>query len=81
MSAAAPQAAQRVRHFTPKEFSAALAEYGIAICPDRIRERCALSSRHGADRIATNRFFKGRHLIPETELDRITAAVAAAAIV
>ena len=73
---AAPQAAQRVRHFTPKEFSAALAEYGIAICPDRIRERCALSPRHGANRIATNELFKGRHLIPETELDRLTRATA-----
>jgi hypothetical protein len=71
---AAPLGANRPRYFTPKEFSAALATYGIAICPDRIRERCALSSRHGAARIATNTFFKGRHLIPESELDRILNA-------
>ena len=80
MSAAATQGAQRVRFYTPKEFSAALASYGIAICPDRIRERCALSSRHGAARIATNSFFKGRHLIPETELDRLLTAAAAVTV-
>lgn len=80
MSAATPTGAPRIRHFTPKEFSAALATYGIAICPDRIRERCALSSRHGAARIATNRFFTGRHLIPETELDRILTAAAAVTV-
>jgi hypothetical protein len=65
--------APKERHYTPSEFSAALAEYGISVCTDRIRLRCLL---HAADpqHISTNPAFPGRHYIPESELIRLVTA-------
>jgi len=56
------------RHLTPKEFAAELNEaLGIPgfRCAEWVSRQCA------DKRIATNRAFKGRHLIPESELFRM----------
>jgi hypothetical protein len=65
--------APRERHYTPGEFSAALAGYGITLCTRLVRERCALPAS-AALRISTNPEFPGRLFIPEGELIRLVTA-------
>lgn len=60
----------RAKFYTPKEFSAALADCGLRLCERAIAARCGLPIRH-RDHIATNGLFKGRHFIPESELFRL----------
>jgi hypothetical protein len=69
---------RRIRHYTPKEAAAALADAGIPAAAKAIRRRCRLPAsdpRH----IATNPAFPGRFHIPETELARLLGARKAAA--
>lgn len=60
----------RVRHYSPKEFAAELKAAGLPMCERTVRDRCNLPAA-SADHIATNPLFKGRHLIPETEIFRL----------
>lgn len=58
------------KHYTPCEFSAALAAYGISMNPKLVRERCGLPEGDPR-RIRVNLHFPGRHYIPACELTRI----------
>ena len=66
----APASRVGMRHYTPKELSAALAEAGIALSERSIMRRCGLPEGD-ALRIATPPAFPGRHYLPETELVRL----------
>jgi len=65
-----PASRKGVRHYSPKEASAALAAVGIALAARTIQWRCALPVGHPL-RIATNPAFSGRDWIPETEIARL----------
>jgi hypothetical protein len=58
------------RHYTPGEFSAALARWGITMHPGVVRWRCGLPEGDPR-RIRHNRAFPGRRYIPESELNRL----------
>ena len=60
----------RERHYSPSEFSAALAENGITLSSWSVRERCALPAADPL-RVASNQWFPGRYYIPESELIRL----------
>jgi hypothetical protein len=62
--------APRERHYTPGEFSAALAEHGITLHPVTVRWRCGLPEGVPL-RIGANPNYPGRHYIPESELIRL----------
>lgn len=68
-----PASRKGVRHYSPKEASAALAEVGITLAARTIQWRCKLPIGHPL-RIATNPAFIGRDWIPETEIARLLGA-------
>lgn len=60
---------------SPGEFSAELAEVGLALCEKTIRVRCRLPIGH-AQRIAAHPgYFPRRIYINRSELERLTAGV------
>ena len=66
-----------MRHFSPKEASAALASVGIGLAERTIQWRCKLPAGNPL-RIATNPAFIGRDWIPETEIARLLGVEAVA---
>ncbi|WP_334319630.1 hypothetical protein, partial [Termitidicoccus mucosus] len=56
--------------YTPSEFSAALAQYGITMHAVIVRWRCTTDGAN-PQHIRTNPAFPGRHYIPESELIRL----------
>ena len=72
-----PASRASVRHYSPKEFAAALARGGITVCERHIARRCALPASDSLY-IASNPHFPGRYWIPETELTRLLGAGEAA---
>lgn len=62
-----------VRHYSPKEFSTALAEFGIHRSERWIADRCGAAPKL----IRTVRAFRPRHVIPETEVLRIVGLLKA----
>ena len=63
----------RERHYTPCEFSAALAEHGITLHPVTVRWRCGLPSDWPLH-IRSNPNYPGRIYIPESELIRLVTS-------
>jgi hypothetical protein len=59
-----------VRHYTPGEFSAALAAHGITLHPVTVRWRCGLPEGDPL-RIRANPNYPGRRYIPGSELIRL----------
>jgi len=60
----------RVRYLTPSEFAGELQSAGLARSERWVQLRCTLEIGD-PERLATHPAFKGRHLIPDTELFRL----------
>lgn len=74
-----PAARNGVRHWTPKELAADLAEvHGIEVGERAIVRRCTLPADNPGH-IATNPAFPGRHYIPEAEALRLLRGAKVAA--
>jgi len=72
LSGKAVPAPVRARTYTPSEFSGALSDHGIYRCERWVAAKCA------AGEIATNPAFKGRYIIPQSELFRMAGIKEAA---
>jgi hypothetical protein len=66
-----PPPAPPERHYTPGEFSAALARHGITLHPVTVRWRCGLPEGQPLH-IRTNPNYPGRIYIPDSELIRLS---------
>jgi len=57
-------------YYSPKEASLALSKMGISICANTFRRRCGLSPENH-EYVCRLHAFRGRYLIPRSELQRI----------